>query len=550
MFKQLRNWSARLLPLLSVAVLAVGSLPQAIQAQEEKPVVVIAINKLSEITSDIGMMTELAGQGDAGKVAIGMAGIYTNGIDKTKPAGGYVAMTDAGPKIVGFIPVTNLKAMLGTFRDRIGTPKEIGDGVLEVGADRAQPMYVKEHQGYAFIAQDRDHLAKLPDDPTKALVGLDKKYDIAVRLNMENIPAEFRDLIVSNMRMGFDQAMRQNNGLGDDEQKAAEAIGKEAMKGIIDFIEQSEQMTIGFAIDAQAKNIALEFSATARDGTDLAKEMAGQDLGKSLFGGLVAGDPAARMHFRSVLAKSAIEQYLKLIAQGREQALKEIDNDTRLPDQQTRDAVKASVEDFLDVAKQTVEKGKLEAAGAVHVSDHVEFLLGGHVADGLKIEKGVKRIVELVRNLPGVPTIKLDVASHNGVNIHTVDVPVFDPQAAKVIGEQAQLVLGFGKDAAYLGLGSDGVKVLKSGLDAKSTGDDKIPAYAKLMVGPFAALAAKVESNPQTKILADAAKKSDGNDHVLFQVQQIERGSTVRIEFGSGLLQMIGEVSKAAQGGN
>ena len=550
MFKQLRNWSAGFVPLWSAALLAVVGLTSSARAADEKPIVVISINKLAELTSDIGMVTELAGQGDAGKVAIGMAGIYTQGIDRTKPAGGYVMMSDSGPKVIAFIPVTNLKTMLGTFRDRIGTPKEIGDGVLEVGADRAQPMYVKEQAGYAFIAQDRDHLAKLPEDPTTALAGLDKKYDIAVRLNMENVPAEFRDLIVSNMRMGFDQAMQQNSGLGGDEQKAAEEIGKTAMKSVTDFIEQAEQMTLGFAIDAKAKNMALEISATAKPGTDLAKEMAGQDLGKSLFGGLVAGDPAAKMHFRSVLVKSAIQQYVKLIAQGREQALKEIDNDTRLPDQQTRDAVKASVEDFLDVAQATVEKGKLEAAAAVHVSDHVEFLAGGLVADGLKLEKGVKRIVELVRNLPGVPTIKLDVASHNGVNIHTVDVPVFDPQAAKVIGEQAQLVLGFGKESAYLGLGTDGVKVLKSGLDAKSTGDDKIPAYAKLMVGPFAALAAKVENNPQTKILAEAAKKTDGNDHILFQVEQIERGSTIRIELGSGLLQMGGEVSKAAQGGN
>jgi len=218
--------------MLSAVVLTVFSLPLAAPAQD-KPVVIISINKLGEIMSDIGMVTDLAGQGDAGKVAIGMAGIYTNGIDKTKPAGGYVAMSATGPKIVGFIPVTNLKAMLATFRERIGTPKDVGDGLLEVGADRQQPLYVKEQSGYAFISQDRDNLKDLPDDPSKMLAGLDKQYDIGVRLNMENVPAEYRDILISSMRMGFDQAMQQNaRNLGRDEAKAADAVGKTAMKNM------------------------------------------------------------------------------------------------------------------------------------------------------------------------------------------------------------------------------------------------------------------------------------------------------------------------------
>ena len=45
-------------------------------------------------------------------------------------------------------------------------------------------MFIKEADGWAFIADSQDLLDDLPKDPVALLDGLDKKYTLAVRVNV------------------------------------------------------------------------------------------------------------------------------------------------------------------------------------------------------------------------------------------------------------------------------------------------------------------------------------------------------------------------------
>lgn len=540
---------------LAAALLFV--LPCLARAQDRvRPIAVVAINNLNEIFGDIATMTELAGQGDAGKVAIGMGGIYTSGIDRTKPAGAYVTLGDTGPKVMAFIPVTNLKQLLAVYREQIGTPTDKGNGVWEIGGDRPQPMYVKEQSGYAFLSQDSANLVGLPDDPAKILGGLDKKYDIAVQLNMQNIPAEVRDLAVSQMKLGFDQAMaQQNRNLGPDEQRVAEELGRSFLQGAVDFIEQADQLTVGFAMDSKAKTTFLELSLTAVPNSDLAKQIGGYTESKTSFAGLASDDAAALLHMTAPLLEADVKQMSGLIKLARDSAMKEIENDPSIPTAEARKTIKDAISTVLDVLDATVSRRKLDGGAAAMVgSKGIDLVAGAFVADGKALEGAVKKLIGVVQANPGgatIPEIKLDAGSYGGVTFHTVAIPAgeLDQNARRAFGDNPKLFIGFGKEAVYLGLGADSTNVLKKVIDKSATPTAAPPMQMRISVAPILKFAASVDPNPQTQAIADAAAKANGNDTITINLKTMERGMVYRLEVNGGVLQIAGEATKAAQGG-
>ena len=128
---------AALAPLMALAPAA---------AQDLKPVAVVAIASVEETLADIGYLSSVSGMEDAGKTARLFGSALTSGMDKKRPAGMYVIPKDGDFHAVAFIPVTDLKQLLGIHKEYIGEPKDVGDGVLEIGLE--QSAFVKEQNGF------------------------------------------------------------------------------------------------------------------------------------------------------------------------------------------------------------------------------------------------------------------------------------------------------------------------------------------------------------------------------------------------------------------
>ena len=155
------------LPAFVLAILAA----QALHAQTPKPVVVVSISGVKELMNDIDYITKSAGVEDYGNLFKLLAAPYTVGIDKEKPWG--MVMKTAGDEPIGvaFVPVKDLDVVFAALREQIGEPRDVGGGVYEI-LDPA-PMYIKEKDGYAYIARESKHLKGLPADPLKQLGGLE-----------------------------------------------------------------------------------------------------------------------------------------------------------------------------------------------------------------------------------------------------------------------------------------------------------------------------------------------------------------------------------------
>jgi len=157
--------------------------------QKIEPIAVVSIAGTDELLADVLYLTEAAGSGDVGRLAALMASPYTAALDKQKPSGVYVVMTgEEEVGAVGFIPVKDLELLLAALKQQIGEPEDVGDGVLEIGTDRPQSVFVKQQKAWAFITNERELLDDLPKNPAKLLGGCTKSTRSHYRRTSETFP--------------------------------------------------------------------------------------------------------------------------------------------------------------------------------------------------------------------------------------------------------------------------------------------------------------------------------------------------------------------------
>ena len=134
-----------------------------------------------------------------------------SGIDKDRPIGVYFVPQQDEFEGVAFIPVApdGLKTILKMHKDKLGEPKDVGDGVQKVGMN--QNVFLKEVQspagGWVFAAAEKEHLANLPADPVSVLGDLPKTYNIAGKLFVQNIPEKLRRTAVDEIKLGIERAL-------------------------------------------------------------------------------------------------------------------------------------------------------------------------------------------------------------------------------------------------------------------------------------------------------------------------------------------------------
>ena len=137
------------------------------------------------------------------------------------------------------------------------------------------------------------------------------------------------------------------------------------------------------------------------------------------------------------------------------------------------------------------------------------------------------------------------------MTFHTIEVPVPDDDARKILGDKATVVVGESKDSIYWGFGTDCLATLKSAIDgsASKKSEPAKPAQLIIAVTPIVQFMASVEDNPIIRMAATEAAKLTGKDHINMTATMIKNGQTVRFEVESGVIELLGKVAAAAAGG-
>jgi hypothetical protein len=518
-------------------------------AEEAKPVLIVSFAGYDRLLQNVKTVGELAGQPGADKVIDGLIAMCTGGnglagLDKARPWGVAVfAGEDGKNRTQGFIPVTDLKKLVSVLPPlpRAGaqlTPD--ADGVYEIAGENGT-VYMAQKGKWALLADNRDGLKPLSDDPAALLSGLSKKYLLAVRADVKNVPAAARNQLLAQVKAVLDLAMQRNPDESDEEFALRTRIAKGNMQQLGTVCKELDSLALGLSIDPHTRAINLDLEITALPGTNTAKQLAGAANATTSFAGFLLPGAALTAISASTHTAADVAETKEMLTALRAHAVKVIEGKEDLGKEQ-QDLLKQWIGDVMDVVNKTLDTKKSDGGMAVLLDGQPTLVAGAAVADGAKLEKAIKR---LLGDPKLAALIKLDTDKHEGVEFHVAKLPVSDPEAAALLGKQVEIVVGCSNDAVYLGAGKDSLKVLKRVIDgSKKTPDKAVPALQIALGGaPIARYIAQAAADTEVKEmagkLARALAKAEGKDHITLTSGNVPNGVKLRLSVEEGVTKAV-----------
>ncbi len=548
-----RWWSSLQASLIAACCLVAsyGSLVGYAQAQsagEMKTVAVVALSGYDALVEDINFAGSMAGQPDLGAMIEPMIMGYVQGLETTKPIGVVIQSNGADFGGAVCLPVTDLKKLLMPLQLFGLTSEDIGDGITKVIAPN-QTIFIREANGWAFASPMQQFLDNLPEDPTKLLSVISEEYDLGARVHVQNIPEAFRQMAVMQLEMGMQAGLRKLPNETDEQFEARKEMTAVQVEQLKQLINDIDEVTIGLALDGAEQRAYLDFVYTAVADTKLAEQIALNGDAKTNFAGFFQPDAAMMMSFASKMSEADIAQVDQMIEPIRNQMKIALGQESDLPSAEAREAVESAMDDFLDAFQATLKAGMMDGGAVLNLApDSLTFVAGGFIGDPAKVESGLKKIEEAIKQEKEFPGIQWNAESHGDVSFHTISVPVpeQEPEQRKLFGETVDLAVGIGKQSVYFAAGRDCLDLAKSVIDASVAEPQKSIPPMEMTVSLKKIMEMAVEfADPSDKptveaIAAMLSSEAAGRDHVRIVAQTVPNGIRTRIEAEEGVLRAIG----------
>ncbi len=525
-----------------------------LSAQELKPVAILSVASYDTLKADLKLAGELAEQPGLDQMADGMLQMVTRGaltqkLDASKPFGAVLMLDGQMPKGFGFLPIKDLKGVLAAVQ----APATENNGVLEIQAPNGQTIYAVQKGSWACLSNEKEVLSAAPADPDKLLDGLDKKYAVAIRLNVQNIPADLRSNFAQLLRSLVEVGLVQNPGEDETAFDFRKKMVQAQLKQIDTLVKEIDQLTFGWAIDPTAKSTSLDMSLTAVAGSDTARKLSGVAAVKSDFLGFLLPDSAFNFNVCEKFDPSDVAQFVAMIQTARQKADQAINNDPSIPNADGKAEAKKVVAQLLDVAENTLKAGKFDGGAALSLAPNsLAFAAGGFIKDGATLDSAVRQLVKLAGNDPGFPSVKFDAETYKDIKIHSAAIPMNDENAKKLFGDSMDAYLGIGADSVYIAFGKGSLAMVKSIIDKPSAGSagGNYFAQANVALTPILKFIDSTSPDPHLKMVAQVLDNTPGKDHVRLVEGVIANGVSMQIQVEEGVLKAIGAAIKEKSGMN
>jgi hypothetical protein len=326
-----------------------------------------------------------------------------------------------------------------------------------------------------------------------------------------------------------------------------ENLGRQSIENLNQFMEDTDEVTIGWGVNKEDGKTYLDFSLTALEGTKLAEQVAASTSAKSNFTGFLLPDAAATLHFSSSIAGQEKMQMLEMLKVLRTSAGEELDNDTDIPNDQLRKLAKEVIDSLVDVLDATIDTGTVNGGAAVVLNpESVQFVAGGFVADGNAVEMELKKLVQLAKEADAgaeLESVNFNASKHRDVNLHTFSVPIPEDEqdARRMLGDRLNVVVGTGPQSAYVAFGKNCTELLKKVIDASAQETAAPPMAFTISVGKILEFATTLEADPIVAAMAESLKDAAGKDKVSITAKGFDRGIRYRFQIGEAVLGLIGQ---------
>ena len=249
---------------------------------------------------------------------------------------------------------------------------------------------------WAFLADSAEQLTKVAADPAPLLGDLPKRYDLAIRASVKNLPKEYREQLLAQLRAGAEAGMQQMPSESEEDYAMRLGVAKQAVQQLTTLVNDMDEVLLGWNVDAQTKTTYLDLELTAQTGTKLADQFAAIKPGKTNFAGLLLPEAAVTASSVGTISDAQVAQVKSGLATLRKSVTKELENQNLAEDE-----VKLAsrlLGDVIDVVEKTVEAKNSDAALAVMLDPAaVTLLAGATIADGAKLEKTFQQLADEVQ---------------------------------------------------------------------------------------------------------------------------------------------------------
>jgi len=537
-----------------LAAVCLSSVPVAAQQAGQpatftdgtQPVLVVSVGSINKLTQDINYITGVVEQPQFGGMFSMMAGVYAQGMDMDRPLGVLVPMVKGTPEPIVVVPTSDVKPILKRLEAQTGPVDELEDGtlVLTIGPNTA---YVKQNTNYAVAARNKDVLKLVPQDISGLFEGMGNEYDVAMRLNVQQIPVEVRNVLVDQMRRGFESAMQSQQ----QDAESAREVAEQSIEQLEQLIQQADQLMFGLDIDQSAQNIGIHLSFSAVSGSELAAIYGGQQPIPSRFASVIRDDAGAYFHSATSVSAEAAEQASASLESSFQTLATALSREGNLSEDQI-DEIEGYTRRLKQLVVDTLKEGKADMGGVVLAgADTFQVALGTFVADGNEVAALAKDLSKKVPESPDAPTFQFDTGDFNGVTMHLIeaDVPADEDEARSLFGEKIQIHIGTAPKAVYVAVGQGSDELMKRLITAggDDTGGERPLAQINVKLLPFMQLAQSVEPNDAVAQIITALSKSQDKGQIRVVSESIPNGSAVDVTFGEGLLRAVGAGVAAGQ---
>jgi hypothetical protein len=534
-------------------------------AAETKPVAAVAVASYSNLVSDVNFVGSLVdrpqlGAGLEGLLAMVTQGKGLDGIDKTRTWGLVVQASDA-KDITGyvFVPVTEFKKVLGLL-ELYTTVDSQGDFYELTPKNGQQGGYVKQQGDWAFFAQKPEMLAHCAADPVALLGKLKKEYIVAGRIFLANVPEGLRDQFLKQVKQGMQKDAARHSNESSDEYANRKKIIQELTSYLPRVLGELDQVLFGWGLDQSAEKTFVDVSITAKPDTKTAEEMGLAAKAKTNFAGFHIPGAAVTYAVAGTMPPAKQEIASTVVEVARSKGLSQIENETI---EVKRAAAKEALNNGADLVQKIIKSGRADGAATLLVGPNAATaLLAGYVADGAMLDKLLHTIAQAIADdHPEVfQFVTFDAEKSDALRFHTISIPLpaDSAEAQKVIqliGEKLEIVIGVGKENAYLAVGRDALANLKKAIEASAKLGQKAvsPVEISVAVERMATLAATIgnpQERPRAAMIESELKKTPGKDHVVLAVRPISNGVQVHLEVEQGLLRLFGHLAVGGMAGN
>ncbi len=520
-----------------------------VRAQEApRPIATISISPLDRLMQDTTYLLRAANVPEIGGIFMMMGNQYTQGIDRSKPLGVSVTLNGQIPSATVFMPMADREQFFGALAGMGIEPDDLGDGLFEIDAN-GQTIYAKQSGSWMFVAQSEEALTNLPADPSVGLGNLPQQYNLAMRIDVQALPAEMKAWAIDQMRTGMQRGMAEQRGLSADEKALAEELSEANMQQLESLLTDTEQVTIGWNVDSAKQRVTIDSQAQFVAGTKLANQVAELKNLTSYFTKLAYPAAAANFRFTSKIAEE--DKQLQIL--NLRNTMAQLEAQMRAPEE-----VKALTKEVLQglgtILEKTIQEGAFDGAGSVMLADDtLRVIVGGRVADGRALETELKKIAAGLAGETGAPTFEFGYATHQGMTLHriTADVKIADRAAQKFFGNKLNINIATAEKAFIISVDPAGDGALKSAIDrVKSGGEAPVSlGDATLDATQILRFAQAISPNPLLDNALQTIQQYAGKDKIEITGKAIERGGAYSISIDEGILRAAGAAAKSG-GGN